>query len=303
VPLIQSILWSPDESEDALKGSPMMSMLLGMAGRPTRIMGYLLIALITYQHFFPPWEDTKVFAWSWISLVVLRNIAIMLIFYGGWHIFLYGGPNYTPLLAKLRPKKFNPHKVYNIVFDFVFCLQGYLILSAYECVIMHLMATGYIRYYTDFWKYPVWSLAQCVFVPYWIETHFYFTHRFLHIPFLYRNVHYFHHKARSPGPFSGLSMHPIEHLIFFSSVFTPFFMTLHPIHFLFVCTYARISPLAGHDGYDKPCGGSLIHYLHHVKVNVNYGTPVVPFDKWFGTYDDGTEWREQQKQNALKAGQ
>ena len=47
------------------------------------------------------------------------------------------------------------------------------------------------------------------------------THRFLHeAPGLYKWVHYLHHKSRAPGPFSGLSMHPVEHLIFFSSYAT-----------------------------------------------------------------------------------
>ena len=46
-----------------------------------------------------------------------------------------------------------------------------------------------------------------------------------------------------------------------------------------LCTY-RTHYIGGHDGYDKPLGGSLVHYLHHTKFNVNYGTPVVPFDEW-----------------------
>ena len=78
---------------------------------------------------------------------------------------------------------------------------------------------------------------------------------------------------------------------------TPLVLLHHPIHILFLVWYSRISPIAGHDGFDKPAGGSLVHYLHHLKVNVNYGTPVVPFDKWFGTFDDGTEWRRQQAEH------
>ena len=46
-------------------------------------------------------------------------------------------------------------------------------------------------------------------------------------------------------------MHPVEHLIFFTSCCLPLFYELHPIHMLFPCLYARISPIAGHDGFDK----------------------------------------------------
>jgi sterol desaturase/sphingolipid hydroxylase (fatty acid hydroxylase superfamily) len=58
-------------------------------------------------------------------------------------------------------------------------------------------------------------------------------------------------------------------------------------------SFARLAPISGHDGFDSPAGGSLVHYLHHVKTTVNFGTSLVPLDKLFGTWDDGTEWRKQ----------
>ena len=81
-------------------------------------------------------------------------------------------------------------------------------------------------------------------------------------------------------------MHPLEHMIFFSSCCLPLTYELHPLHLLFPCLYARISPIAGHDGFDKPAGGSYVHYLHHSRFTVNYGTPVVPLDRVLGSYYD-----------------
>ena len=34
--------------------------------------------------------------------------------------------------------------------------------------------------------------------------------------------------------------------------------------------------------------GQFIHYLHHRYFECNYGSQMVPFDKWFGTLHDGT---------------
>lgn len=56
--------------------------------------------------------------------------------------------------------------------------------------------------------------------------------------------------------------------------------------------HADISPLPGHDGHDAPAGGSFFHHIHHAKYDYNYGTPLVPFDKLFGTYADGSKWKE-----------
>jgi sterol desaturase/sphingolipid hydroxylase (fatty acid hydroxylase superfamily) len=38
-------------------------------------------------------------------------------------------------------------------------------------------------------------------------------------------------------------------------------------------------------------GGSYYHYVHHAYYDYNYGTPMVPLDVWFGSYNDGSKWR------------
>ena len=34
--------------------------------------------------------------------------------------------------------------------------------------------------------------------------------------------------------------------------------------------------------------GDFFHQLHHRYFECNYGTSEIPFDKWFGTYHDGS---------------
>ena len=48
--------------------------------------------------------------------------------------------------------------------------------------------------------------------------------------------------------------------------------SLHPFHFWMNKLHADISPLPGHDGHDKPAGGSYFHHIHHAKYEYNYGT-------------------------------
>jgi hypothetical protein len=50
--------------------------------------------------------------------------------------------------------------------------------------------------------------------------------------FLYRHVHSLHHKSHNPGPWSSLSMHPVEHLFYFSCFALAFVMPYHPCHLL-----------------------------------------------------------------------
>jgi sterol desaturase/sphingolipid hydroxylase (fatty acid hydroxylase superfamily) len=55
-------------------------------------------------------------------------------------------------------------------------------------------------------------------VPFIHEVGFYCAHRLLHWPPLYEVAHKLHHRNTNPGPWSGLSMHPIEHVIYFSPI-------------------------------------------------------------------------------------
>lgn len=168
---------------------------------------------------------------------------------------------------------------------------------------VYLWISGKCVVYYDFFATPIWSVSWLLFVIYWRDFHFYFAHRIMHPwfrkkkwfdigAFLYRHAHSLHHKSYNTGPWSGLSMHPYEHLLYFSCVFCPSILGIsqHPIHFLFNHWHVLISPLPGHDGFDQPGGGSYFHYLHHAHFECNYGTPMVPLDKWFGSYEDGTKY-------------
>lgn len=72
------------------------------------------------------------------------------------------------------------------------------------------------------------------------------------------------------GPWSGLSMHPVEHLLYFSVVVPHMFVYGHPIHLLFNAQHTGLTPAGGHHGFDGCEGpgptkysGSYFHYLHH----------------------------------------
>ncbi|MDC0193048.1 sterol desaturase family protein, partial [Pelagibacteraceae bacterium] len=128
------------------------------------------------------------------------------------------------------------------------------------------------------------------------ELGFYFTHRLLHFKFLYKIAHRIHHKNINPGPWSGLSMHPIEHLIYFGIILILLLFPTHPLHALNLLIRLGISPAEGHSGFDrivikknKSFNASFYaHYLHHKYFEVNYADGIFPLDKLFGTFHDGT---------------
>jgi hypothetical protein len=103
---------------------------------------------------------------------------------------------------------------------------------------VRLWATGAVPYTTnaavlsdpyELAKNLLWVLA----IPLWRDLHFYIAHRFIHIRAVYKYVHSLHHRNADPEPFSGMTMHPVEHLYYFSNAFLPsLYMNLSPLIFL-----------------------------------------------------------------------
>lgn len=101
---------------------------------------------------------------------------------------------------------------------------------------MHLFASGRIPFYRTFWAYPIWSMFQLLLIPYWRDFHFYWIHRMMHpwriawLPdvgqVLYTKFHSLHHKSYNTGPLSGLSMHPVEHFIYYTCTLLPLVFVL-----------------------------------------------------------------------------
>jgi sterol desaturase/sphingolipid hydroxylase (fatty acid hydroxylase superfamily) len=149
------------------------------------------------------------------------------------------------------------------------------------------------------------------FVPLLHEFHFYCVHRLIHWPPLYQRAHKVHHRKINPGPWSDLSMRPLEHLIYFSGFLIYWIVPAHPLHFMHLGMAAGLSPAQGHTGFDRVLTGDdttfhlpcYAHYLHHRLFEVNYADGTIPLDKWFGSFHDGSrEADEALKQRRKEAG-
>ena len=115
---------------------------------------------------------------------------------------------------------------------------------------------------------------------------------------LYRSAHHLHHRNVNVGPWSGLSMHPVEHLLYFTGVLVHWVVASHPVHAVFHLMHAGLSPAPGHCGFERIAAkggksmkiGNYFHYLHHQHFECNYSGDGMPlFDKLFGTFHDGSD--------------
>ena len=135
-------------------------------------------------------------------------------------------------------------------------------------------------------------------VPFIRDAHFYLTHRLLHWAPLYKIAHKVHHRNTNTGAWSGMSMHPIEHILYFSGILVHWIIPSHPLVAMYHVFHAGLAPTPGHTGYEKMTfkngvsipTGDYMHYIHHKYFECNYSGGNTSFlDKLMGTFHDGSE--------------
>ncbi|KAJ9519878.1 hypothetical protein QJQ45_014604 [Haematococcus lacustris] len=97
----------------------------------------------------------------------------------------------------------------------------------------------------------LYCCAACAALDFLHDAWFYWTHRLLHCPALYRHVHYIHHKSSVPSAFTGYSFHVLEAaLVFANEVLVVWLLPLHlGLHRMYHLV-TTIVHLGGHAGYE-----------------------------------------------------
>jgi len=259
------------------------------------------LAMLTWFVFQPPLEQTKTLAFDWIGKMYLRNFILISLVAGVAHYWLHTRKSQGDKL-KFDPRELDGSgKQYSFnhqLRDNIFWTlgSGVFFWTAYEALMLWAMANGYAPMLV--WtQNPIWFVLLFLLTPMWISFHFYWIHRALHWPPLYKLAHALHHRNTNVGPWSGLSMHPVEHVMFFSSILIHWFIAAHPLHILFHMQHQALTASTSHAGFegivvtDKNAlsMGTFHHQMHHRYFECNYGNLEVPWDKLFGSYHDGTD--------------
>lgn len=128
------------------------------------------------------------------------------------------------------------------------------------------------------------------------DTYFYWMHRLMHHPKLFKLFHLIHHKSSNPSPWAAYSFHPfeavIESLIFVVFLFT---IPIHSVHLMLFFIFSLIYNVYGHLGFElypkgfsthwlgKWINTSVSHNMHHQYFKGNYGLYFTLWDRLMGT--------------------
>jgi sterol desaturase/sphingolipid hydroxylase (fatty acid hydroxylase superfamily) len=189
-----------------------------------------------------------------------------------------------------------------------------LVSALFTSIIFYLNTKGYTKIYSKYSEHsPFYAIAGFFFLLLIDDTWFYWIHRLLHHPSIFRYVHAVHHKSIDVNPFSSLSFHWIEPFLLTVWIFPVvwFIPTFAPI-LGFVQVFGLLDNIKSHLGYElypanwnkswlRFLTSSTFHNMHHRKFKGNYGVHFRIWDKFLKTefYDYEVEFDRIQDQKKL----
>jgi sterol desaturase/sphingolipid hydroxylase (fatty acid hydroxylase superfamily) len=180
-----------------------------------------------------------------------------------------------------------------------------VVLAFCSAFVMFSYDLGATRLYTDLNNYGLWYLGvSFIGILFLQDTCFYFIHRVLHHPLLFKQLHSGHHRSTEPTPWTSFALDPPE--AFLQGLFLIIVVFILPLHFmvlaslLLTMTFWAVLNHLGFELFDSSLAshwlgkwfiGSTYHSIHHRKYRVHYGLYFTFWDRLLDTYDFNYESR------------
>lgn len=142
------------------------------------------------------------------------------------------------------------------------------------------------------------------------DAYFYWTHRLMHHPRLFKVFHLLHHKSTNPSPWTAFAFHPAEALL--EASILPVLLIIMPIttwHLTIFFLVQMIFNVYAHLGWElypkwfsrqkigRWMNTSINHNQHHQHFKGNYGLYFLWWDRWFGTIREDYETKYEEVKN------
>ncbi len=202
----------------------------------------------------------------------------------------------TPLFRQRKIRRSTPGYS-QMGAEFLRSLRTMVVFVAMDMLIFRALGLRGIWWDADLgWPYWPWLIGSVIVGVVWHDTWFYWMHRLMHTPRLYKALHFTHHKSVNPTPFTAYSFAVGEAALEY--LFIPPLVLLLPMApgaVFWVIMIMFVKNVTGHGGFELFPKGSYSHPIlrhfttvthhdmHHSNGGGNYGLHFTWWDRWMGT--------------------
>jgi sterol desaturase/sphingolipid hydroxylase (fatty acid hydroxylase superfamily) len=173
---------------------------------------------------------------------------------------------------------------WSLITSILFSIAGALMVVFWQ--------KGLTKVYTEANQYGWWYLPLSLIIFMFLhETYYYWIHRWMHQPAVFKIVHKVHHDSHIASPFTAFSFHPLEGLL--QAIFLPIMLMIVPMHYvviiilLVIMTFSsvinhldiEIYPKNPNNIVTKWVIGATHHSQHHHYYKYNFGLYFTFWDK------------------------
>jgi len=219
---------------------------------------------------------------------------------GAFYVFFYGFFKDTfwhrRISEGLRPPRQAWSEIkWSAITSFIFAISGVGLVWLWQ--------EGYTVIYTDIRMYGFLYLPLSLVIAMFIhETYYYWLHRWMHRPKIYRWIHKIHHDSIITSPWTSFSFHPMESIL--QALAFPVILFVLPMHYMVIMTMLilmTVSATINHldieiypenterHWFGKWIIGATHHSMHHAKFIKNFGLYFTFWDRWMGTESEEFE--------------
>lgn len=223
-------------------------------------------------------------------VILLRYVLIALLGYLVFYVIKRKAWQYRRIQFRFPAANDYAREVgYSLVTAVIFTVIGYLtFMTPFRDLTM---------VYTSIGEYGIiYFIASILLLLLFHDTYFYWTHRAMHHPAIFKWAHHTHHKSTNPSPWAAMAFHPWEAVV--EALYASLIVLVIPVHPLAIFIWLLIMMtynVYGHLGYELYPGGfsrsrigrwintSVNHNQHHQYFKGNYGLYFLWWDRWMGT--------------------
>lgn len=210
---------------------------------------------------------------------------------GIFHLYFYVWKHNEWELRKINKKAYPPQQFKKEVYWSMITALIFAVIGAFLGV---LWQKGYTAIYLNINDFTLFWFPLSIVISMFIhETYYYWLHRLMHHPKIYKQVHQVHHDSRITSAWTAFSFHPIEG--FLEALIMPIIVILIPMHLYAIIihlTIMTVTAAINHldiEIYPRNLFGNILgkhiigatHHSHHHKFyRYNFGLYFTFWDKW-----------------------